>query len=265
MIGAILGDIIGSPFEFDTIKTKDFVLLSEDSHFTDDSVMTMAITLAVMYSDKNADEKTFKKNLVRYMQGFGRIYPNCGYGRRFIEWMFTDNPQPYNSCGNGAAMRVSPVGWYYDSLERTLEVAQWTAEVSHNHPEGIKAAQATAAAIYLARKHKTKDEIKQYIEDEFGYNLGRTCDEIRPNYYHIETSQDSVPEAFICFFEGNNYIDVVRNAVSLGGDADTQACIAGSIAEAYYGISPYYVYECERRIPGFWSDIIDEFYRKVED
>lgn len=237
MIGAIIGDIVGSPYEFDMgDKTKEFALFSDKSSFTDDTVMTIAIADALLQDDKGNNDI-----IIKSMRKWGREYPNAGYGTRFYNWLFEENPNPYNSYGNGAAMRVSSVGWLYDNIEETRRVAKITAKVTHNHPEGIKGAEATAAAIFLARNKYTKDEIKTYITKEFGYDLSRTCDEIRPNYHHVESCQETVPEAIIAFLEGNDYEDVIRTAVSLGGDCDTLTCIAGGIAEAFYKIPDYII------------------------
>ncbi len=236
MLGAILGDIVGSPYEFDryNIKTKDFPLFSANSTITDDSIMTIAVAEALIqgFGDK---EKT-SRELVQSMQRLGRQYPDAGYGGRFIHWLYEQDPVPYYSYGNGAAMRVSAVAWLYNTLSDVLDYAAVTAEVTHNHPEGIRGAQATAAAIFLARTGTSKQELKQYIEQNFGYALDRRCDEIRPTYHHVESCQGTVPEAITAFLEGKNFEDVLRTAVSLGGDSDTLAAIAGSIAEAYYGI-----------------------------
>ena len=229
MYGAIFGDIAGSPYEFNRgNKTKDFPLFSNESEYTDDTVMTIAIAEALLDAAGKSDEDV-KNSLVRSMQKWGREFPYAGYGDHFKYWLREDDPKPYNSYGNGAAMRVSAVGWMYDTLEETRHIARLTAEVSHNHPEGLKGAEAVAAAIFLARTGRSKEEIREYITDNFGYDLSRTCDEIRPRYVHTENCQSSVPEAIIAFLEGTDYEDVIRTAVSLGGDCDTQACIAGSI------------------------------------
>ena len=249
MFGAILGDIIGSPYEFDMgNKTKDFPLFSEHSHFTDDSVMTIAVAEALMVTAGQSDEE-IKSDIIFCMQRWGRKYPNAGYGGMFSHWLREKYPHPYNSFGNGSAMRVSSVGWLYDTLEETRHMARLTAEVSHNHPEGIKGAEATASAIFLARTGKSKDEIHDYIVKEFGYDLSRTCDEIRPTYHHVETCQQTVPEAITAFLDGLDFEDVIRTAVSLGGDCDTLTCIAGGIAEAYYGIPNELRTECIDRLP----------------
>lgn len=250
MLGAILGDIVGSPYEFDMgKKIKDFgPLFTDETEFTDDTVMTIAVAEGLMDAGIDADADTIKEKVIKSMKKWGRKYPDAGYGARFIYWLAGETNEPYGSFGNGSAMRVASVGWMYDTLERTIEVAGLTAAVTHNHPEGIKGAQATAAAIYLARNGKLKEEIKQYIIDEFGYNLSRTLDKIRPNYRHVESCQETVPEALTAFFEGNDFEDVVRCAVSLGGDCDTLTCIAAGIAEAFYDIPKVYVEEVLKRI-----------------
>ncbi len=261
MIGAILGDIVGSPFEFDRgEKIKDFgPLFSDACEYTDDSVMTIAVADGLMKASLDAAADTIKKSVTQSMKEWGRRYPAAGYGARFIWWLQLEDEEPYGSWGNGSAMRVSPAGWLYDSLERTREVARLTAEVTHNHPEGIKGAESTAAAIYLARTGKTKEEIKQYIIDEFGYDLSRTLDEIRPDYHHVESCQQTVPEAITAFLEGNDFEDVVRCAVSLGGDCDTLTCIAAGIAEAFYGVPEEYRAEVRNRIEGDMIEVLNRF------
>ena len=236
MLGAILGDMVGSPYEFDrnNHKSKDFPLLSEKSHFTDDTVMTVAVARGLI-AGKGIPERTFEETKSE-MRIWGETYPHAGYGGMFRRWLCAEHPQPYGSFGNGSAMRVAAAGWLFDTLNKTLEMAKATAEVTHNHPEGIKGAQATAAAIFRARTGRSKPEIKQYVEQTFGYDLSRTCDEIRPYYCHVETCQQTVPEAIIAFLESNSFEDALRNAVSLGGDSDTLACITGGIAEAFYGM-----------------------------
>ena len=259
MYGAIIGDMIGSPYEWDNIKTKDFQLFISASRYTDDSIMTVAVADAIMAVDKDADEITLKKSFVSSMQKWGRRYSDAGYGGYFIKWLYVDDPKPYGSYGNGSAMRVSPIGWYYDSLERTKEVAKWSAEVSHNHPDAIKGAQAVATAIYLARQLKKKDEIKEHIIMHYGYELSQSCDEIRPWYKFDVSCQGTVPIAFIAFFEGNSFEDVVRNAVSLGGDCDTLTCIAAGIAEAFYKIPDAIRLECSNRLPTDVKEIVMRF------
>ena len=249
MLGAILGDIVGSPFEFDhnNYKHKDFALLSEKSHFTDDTVMTLAVARGLMAGQGNA-QKTFAE--VRYeMRRLGNVCPGAGYGGMFRRWLCGGVSAALRQLCNGSAMRVAAAGWLFDTLTKTLEMAKVTAEVTHNHPEGIKGAQATAAAIFLARTGHSKPEIRQYVEQTFGYDLSRTCDEIRPGYRHVETCQQTVPEAIIAFLESTGFEDALRNAVSLGGDSDTLACITGGIAEAFYGMPQELRAETLNRLP----------------
>ena len=260
MYGAILGDMIGAPYEFDRgHKTKEFPLFIKMSRYTDDTVMTIAVAEALLNAGKDAGEQDVKAAVVESMQRWGRKYPSCGYGQRFFLWLGKEDPEPYGSFGNGSAMRVSSAGWLYDTLDRTREVARWTAEVTHNHPEGVKGAESTVSAIFLARTGETKGEIKQYVISEFGYDLSRTCDEIRPTYRHIETCQETVPEAITAFLEGNDFEDVIRTAVSLGGDCDTLTCVAGSIAEAFYGVPEGLKVECRKRLEGDMLDVVDRF------
>ena len=265
MIGALLGDMIGAPYEFDRgDKTKEFPLFSKYSEFTDDSVMTIAVAEALLDTFGQTDEN-ITAALVTSMQKWGKKYPNAGYGCMFTQWLHEKNPKPYGSFGNGSAMRVSPVGWLYDDIETTRHIAALTASVTHNHPEGIKGAEATAAAIFLARTGKSKDEIKKYIVDEFGYNLSRTLDDIRPNYRHVESCQETVPEAITAFLEGNDFEDVVRCAVSLGGDCDTLTCIAAGIAEAYYGVPEEYKKETLNRIEDDMREVYERFERTINE
>ena len=264
MYGAILGDIIGSPFEFDRgDKTKDFKLFSRRSHFTDDSVMTLAVCEALLKVGQDATVKEIEDAVISSMQSWGRRYPHEGYGGYFRCWLTARHPEPYNSFGNGSAMRVSAAGWLYDSLEKTRVVAKATANVTHNHPEGIKGAEATASAIIMARNGSSKEEIKKYIENEFHYDLNRTLDEIRPSFHMDETCQKTVPEAIIAFLEARDFEDAIRNAVSLGGDTDTLGAITGSIAEAYFGISETLISECRNRINKDMRDVVDAFYSLV--
>lgn len=237
MYGAILGDIIGEPYEFDrSPKTKQFPLFCKKPRFTDDSVMTVAVCDGILKAGLDADENTMKTAIITSMQLWGHKYPHEDYGRKFYTWLAMENTKPYNSWGNGSAMRVSSVGWLFDTLERTREVARWSAEVTHNHPEGIKGAESIASVIWLARNGKSKNEIKDYVIKEFGYDLSRTCDEIRPNYRHVESCQETCPEAITAFMEGEDFEDVIRTAVSLGGDCDTLTDIAAAMAEAFYGL-----------------------------
>lgn len=259
MFGAILGDIIGSPFEFDRGgKTKVFPLFSRASKFTDDSVMTIAVAEALMDSMGRSDGETTGR-LVGAMLKWGRKYPYAGYGARFSRWLDEEDPKPYGSYGNGSAMRVSAAGWLYGTLEETRHYAWLSAAVSHDHPEGLKGAEAAASAIFLARKGETKDKIRDFIVREFGYDLTRTCDEIRPGYRHVESCQKTVPEAITAFLEGGDFEDVIRTAVSLGGDCDTLTCIAGGIAEAYYGVPEWLKYECFKRVPEEFRAVLERF------
>ena len=260
MYGAILGDIIGSPYEFDRgDKTKDFPLFRRRSHFTDDSVMTIAVAEALIKacgSGAIEDEKKTKDLLIDSMHKWGHRYPNAGYGGRFYSWLADSEREPYNSWGNGSAMRAAAAGWLFDDLETTRRVARWTAEVTHNHPEGVKGAEATAAAIFMARNGSSKEEIRDFITEDIGYDLSRTCDEIRPAYRHVESCQETVPEAITAFLEGKDFEDVIRTAVSLGGDCDTLTCIAGSIAEAFYGVPQHLKAECVKRLPEDMREIL---------
>lgn len=266
MYGAIIGDMVGSPYEHHNINTKDFALFSGFSRFTDDSVMTAAIADALMAANDKGitdDEKATKELIVNCMTVFGLRYPNAGYGRTFYHWLHNRLKEPYFSWGNGSAMRVSPAGWLYDDIETTRKMAAWTAEVTHNHPQGIIGAEAVASAIFLARHGSTKDEIKEYITSEFGYDLSKTCDEIRPGYYFDVSCQGSVPQAITAFLDGKNFEDVVRTAISLGGDSDTIGAMAGSIAEAFYGVPDELKRECESRLPEDLLEVLKKFTEKV--
>lgn len=233
MIGAVIGDIAGSRFEFDNFRSKNFTLITKDCFPTDDSFMTIAIGKAIL--DCNENYANLSNFAIKNMQEFGRRYPNGGYGGMFRHWLTDKNPQPYNSFGNGAAMRVSGAGFAAHSLEEAKELARKVTEVSHNHPEGIKGAEAVAVAIYLARSNKSIAEIRDYVQKNY-YKTDFTLDEIRPNYAFNETCQGSVPQAFEAFFESTDFADAIKNAVSIGGDSDTIAAITGGIAEAYYGV-----------------------------
>jgi ADP-ribosylglycohydrolase len=257
IIGAIAGDIIGSVYEFNNVKSLDFDFFLEGTRFTDDSVLTMATMYALLKQTGYAG----------VYQKFGRKYPHRGYGGNFKSWIYSDNPQPYNSWGNGSAMRASPIGWYGDSIDDVLAEAQKSAEVTHNHPEGIKGAQAAALAVYMARAGKSKDAIKKAIVDRFDYDLDRTIDAIRPTYDFDVSCQGSVPEAIIAFLESVDFENAVRLAVSIGGDSDTIACITGGIAEAFYGTIPGYITETVSIMlgPDLMKDVVIPFsmkYRK---
>jgi len=238
MIGAITGDIIGSAYEWHYTKSYDFELFTPQSTFTDDAVLTIAVADCIL------NGKEYAVTLKEY----GRRYPDAGYGGMFLNWLSSDSLAPYNSFGNGSAMRVSPVGFAFPSLDMVLREAEKSAAVTHNHPEGIRGAQAIAASIFLARSGESKERIRSYIEESFGYNLQQTLDEIRPWYRFDETCQGSVPQAIIAFLESDSYEDAVRKAVSLGGDSDTLACMTGGIAQAYYGKIPDYIAKTVREI-----------------
>ena len=247
MLGAIVGDIVGSVYEWDNIKTKNFPLFREDCFFTDDTVMTCAIAEAIMNGGQ-------KDDFIDAMKKYGRMYPDAGYGERFSNWVDGDDRDPYNSFGNGSAMRVSPCAWVMDcsfcartgAWPSSRDLVRRSAEVTHNHPEGIKGAMATADAIFMCRYFlggdgsdnpaEIKRRIKEHIEKEYGYDLSKTLDEICPTYRFNETCQDTVPQAIVAFLESTDFEDAIRNAISLGGDSDTLAAITGSIAEAAYGI-----------------------------
>ena len=258
MLGAIFGDIVGSVYEFNNTNNYGFQLLSKWSEPTDDSYMTLAVAKALMDS-WGRDDAAVRKALVENMQAIGRRYPNAGYGGMFSRWLREKDPRPYNSFGNGSAMRVAAAGWLYRTLDETLRAAALTADVTHDHPEGIKGAQAVAAGIFLARAGASKEEIKDYIAKNFGYDLNRTLEEIRPGYAFYEICQKSVPEAIIAFLEGSDYEDVIRRAVALGGDSDTIACMAGSIAEAYYGMPQEFKEEAMARLDGPMRKIVRDF------
>ena len=259
MLGAIFGDIVGSHYEFDPTKIYDFQLLHEDSRPTDDTVMTLAVAKALM-DTYGKDDDTIRRAVVKEMQRLGRKYHNAGYGGTFYHWLDNPDPKPYNSFGNGSGMRVSSVGWLYPSLGHTLNMAKLTADVTHNHPEGIKGAQAIAAGMYLARTGHDKDFIKEYLANTFRYDLDRTLDDIRPTYEFDVTCQGSVPEAIIAFLESDSYEGAIRKAVSLGGDADTQGCMAGALAEAFYGDVPQpFRQEALERLPKDLREIAERF------
>ncbi len=250
MIGAVAGDIIGSVYEWKNVKTTDFELFGQRCRFTDDTVLTVAVADCILSGREYSE--VFRE--------YGLRYPDAGYGGLFRKWLFSRNPLPYNSYGNGSAMRVSPVGFASSQLEAAIDEAKKSAKVTHNHPEGIKGAQAVASAVFLARKGKRKEEIQVFIEDRFGYDLHRGLDDIRPGYSFDVTCQGSVPEAIIAFLESRDYEDAVRKAVSLGGDSDTIACITGGIAQAYYKQIPRFIIEKVRgTLPAEFLKIVDDF------
>ena len=233
MIGAIIGDIVGSRFEWNNIKSKDFDFLTYKCFPTDDSVMTLALAQAILVS--KPDHSDLSKNAVECMQSVGRNYPDCGYGGGFYKWMFSDDPKPYNSYGNGAAMRVSAAGFAANSIEEAKDISKKITEVTHNHPEGIKGAEATAISIYMAKTGSSLLEIRDYIDKNY-YSMDFTLDGIRATYKFNETCQGTVPQALMAFFESTDFEDAIRNAISIGGDSDTLAAICGGVAEAYYGV-----------------------------
>ncbi len=252
MIGAIAGDIIGSVYEHNPIKTKEFPLFHPHSCFTDDSVLTLAVAKAIL------EDSSYEKSV----QDMGRKHPDAGYGSTFSKWLISTSPAPYNSWGNGSAMRVSPVGFAFNTPETVLLEAEKSAVITHNHPEGIKGAQATALAVFLARKGHHKADIQKEIEKRFNYNLEKSLDQIRPLYQFDISCQGTVPQAMRAFLESESFEDAIRNAVSLGGDSDTLACIAGGIAEAYYGGIPELIEQNVKEIlpENLWT-IITEFYK----
>lgn len=250
MLGAMIGDIVGSVYEWQNIKTTDFILFQSHATFTDDTVLTAA-TAKALITDMSYTEA---------YQDFARRYGGRGYGGNFSRWIDADDPQPYNSWGNGSAMRVSPVGYAFDTVEEALAEAKRSAAVTHNHPEGIKGAQSTALAILMARQGASKSEIRQEISKRFDYDIGRKLDDIRPGYTFDVSCQGSVPEAIIAFLESEDYEDAIRKAVSLGGDSDTIACITGGIAEAFFGGVPEEIAaEGRKRLPEEFLGIIEDF------
>lgn len=264
MYGSMIGDMVGADYEFVGIKTTDFSF--QLSYFTDDTVMTIAVAHGLMKNKNERDINLIKENLICSMQYFGQKYDNVGYGSAFFSWLFKRNPSPYNSFGNGAAMRVGSIAYLYpDDLERALEVAKISAEISHNHPEGIKGAVATVELIWLANAGADKDELKKAALKY--YNLNKTCDEIRKDYKFDVTCQGTVPVAIECFLEGNNYEESVRLAISMGGDSDTLACICGSIAEAYFGVPEYLKKECRKCLLDHGGagllDVVNQFEKYI--
>ncbi|KTB48079.1 ADP-ribosylglycohydrolase family protein [Dehalogenimonas alkenigignens] len=253
MLGAVAGDIIGSVYEFNNTQQSDFELFTPRSTFTDDTVLTVAVADCILHG----------KDYARTIWEYGNRYPDAGYGTRFLHWLSSKDLKPYNSFGNGSAMRVSPVSFAFGTLEDTLAEARRSAEVTHNHPEGIKGAQSVAAAIFLARRGESKQRIRSYITSTFGYDLSRTLDEIRPTYTFDETCQGSVPEAITVFLESSDFEDAIRKAVTLSGDSDTIACITGGIAQAFYGGVPkHIVAEVRKHLDPPLLAVIDEFNLK---
>ena len=257
IIGAICGDIIGSIYEFDSIKTKDFELFHPRSIFTDDTVMTLAI------ANWLCEDMNSKDVLIKNLKYFGNRYPNAGYGRSFSKWLRQDSPEAYGSWANGSAMRVSPCAWVGNTLKEVQDLAYMSAVVTHNHPEGIKGALATGDAIYLARTGAGKDKIKNHVEKEYGYDLNRSVDEMRPSYSFDVSCAGSVPESIICFLDAEGFEDAIRNAVSLGGDADTQAAIAGSIASAYWDVPQEISAEAINHLDDCLLTVFNRFEEKI--
>ena len=256
MFGAIVGDIAGSTYEWSNCKSEECSIFRRGSTYTDDTVLTLATAKHFLSGE----------SYTSVYQSLGRSYPNAGYGGTFVQWLGLENPRPYNSWGNGSAMRVSPVGWVAQDLDWALKEAAESAAVTHNHPEGIKGAQAVVAAIYLARQGESKNAIKQFITEKFGYNLTRTVAQIRPEYKFDVSCQGSVPEAIIAFLESTDFEDAIRKAISLGGDSDTIACITGSIAHAFYGTIPETMIEYSRQVLDTMQlAIVDEFWLKYRD
>ena len=254
MIGAIIGDVAGSIYEFNNHRSKDFPLFQANSDFTDDSVLTFATAKVLLDGGDYA---------ATYQQ-FARAYPNRGYGGQFSKWIKQNKPKPYNSFGNGSAMRVAPIGFAFADAETTLEEAKRSAQVTHNHPEGIKGAQAVTLAIWMARQGEGKAEIRHAIEKQFGYDLSRDCEFIRQVNKFDETCQGSVPEAITCFLESVDFEDCIRLSISIGGDSDTIACIAGGIAQAYYRDIPNWIItETRARLPQEFLEILDRFEKRT--
>jgi type I restriction enzyme M protein len=233
MIGTIVGDVVGSIYEWDNIKTKKFPFLTSKNFFTDDTVMTVAIAKALLSLNKNL--KSWQQHLIKEMQTIGLKYPTSGYGEHFMMWLISKKPKPYNSFGNGAGMRISPVAYVAKSVKEVKFLSHLITEVTHNHPEGIKAAEAIAVATYLAKTKHSKKEIKDYVQKHY-YPLDFTLDHIRPTYRFDVTAQGSTPQAIVAFLESDSFEDAIRNAISIGGDSDTIAAMTGAIAEAFYGI-----------------------------
>ncbi len=258
MLGAIIGDIVGSRFEWNNHRSKDFELFTSKCEPTDDSIMTLAIAKALMSC--SGDYRNLGEKAVYWMRRIGQPYPYCGYGGRFREWMYSANPQPYNSFGNGAAMRVSACGFIAKSLDEAKSLSRAVTEVTHNHPEGIKGAEATTAAIYLARTGRTIDEIRGTVQETY-YPLDFTLDSIRDTYRFNETCQETVPQAIEAFLESTGFEDAIRNAISIGGDSDTLAAITGGIAEAYYGVPD----DIRQSAEGFLDPELLAILREFED
>ncbi len=263
MYGAILGDMIGAPYEFTKPPAfADFPLFGEGSRFTDDTVLAVAVAEALLDAEGQSDENT-RIILIHRLQKWARRYPDAGFGGKFWRWMNSRYPKPYKSYGNGSAMRAPAAGWLFPTLEETRRAARLSAEVTHNHPEGIRGAEATACAIFLARTGMDKAQMKDWLSQTFGYDLNRSCETIRQGNRNTVSCQDTVPEAIIAFLEGSSFEDVIRRAVLLGGDADTLACIAGSIAEAFYGVPEEPKPECLLRLLDRIKAVLTRFEERL--
>ena len=260
MLGAIIGDIVGSRFEWSNYKAKDFELFSPECKYTDDTVMTVAIAKAIL--EAKSDYSDLTENSIYFMRQLGRKYKEAGYGYHFFCWLFKENPEPYNSWGNGAAMRISSVGYIAKSIEEVKKLSKTVTEVTHNHPEGLKGAEAMAVAIYMARNGKTKEEIKQYMHDNY-YKFDVTVEDLQKYYEYDISTQGSVPPALECFYESTDFEDCIRNAISIGGDSDTIGAIVGGLAEAYYGIPEKIKNSALGYLPDEFIEIINEFYKKI--
>jgi ADP-ribosylglycohydrolase len=253
MLGAIAGDVIGSVYEARPVKTTKFPLFDEACRFTDDTVLTVAVADCLLHG----------RTYVEAFHEYWRAYPNAGFGGSFMHWAMSQNLEPYNSWGNGSAMRVSPVGWAFDQMGEVLTEAERSASITHSHEEGVRGAQATAAAVLLARQGRSKDDIRSFVESEFGYDLHRTLAELRPRYQFDVSCQGSVPESLISFLESEDFESAIRNAISLGGDADTMACIAGAVAEPFYGGVPEKIARrVRKRLDDRLRGIVDKFVQR---
>lgn len=264
MLGAVIGDIVGSVYEWNGIKTVDFPFWGENAGFTDDTVMTVACADALMRT-MGREPREVRAAVIERMQYWGRKYPDVGYGSRFSGWLWENSPRPYHSWGNGSAMRVSAAGWLYDTMEQTTAHARYTAEVSHDHPEGIRGAEAVAAAVFLLRNGKTKEDVKGHVQGVYGYDLSFSLSEIRPAYRFDVSCRGSVPQAVVAFLESGDLESAIRNAVSLGGDSDTQAAIAGSLGEAHYGIPPALREKALSYLDDEMKEVCDRFYKFTEN
>lgn len=260
MIGAVIGDVVGSKYEFDNIKTKDFEFLASDCYFTDDTVLTMAVCEVLLEVSKDMTDDEIRSMMTRSIRKWGRKYPDESYGIRFGRWLMADDEKPYGSFGNGSAMRVSSAGWLFDDMETTRRMARLSAEVTHSHPLGVKGAEAVAAAVFMARNGASKKDIWFYMEDEFDYDVHFCCDEIRETYSFDETCEGTVPEALAAFFDGTDFEDSIRNGVSLGGDTDTLCAITGTISEAYYGVPADY----EAEVRYYLTDEMNSLYERFK-